>query len=71
MYLHATRDRDRAIAQVLGELVREVRPEPTDRRGSRPNRAGVGHETGRVWQGCGTNRSGWLRSCDPYPGGGL
>jgi len=27
MYQHATRDRDRAIAQALGALVREVRPE--------------------------------------------
>jgi hypothetical protein len=28
IYQHATRDRDRAIAQALGELVRRVREEP-------------------------------------------
>lgn len=36
MYQHAPRDRDRAIAQALGELVREVRPEPTEPAGKQP-----------------------------------
>jgi hypothetical protein len=30
IYQHATRDRDRAIARALGELVREVRQEPAE-----------------------------------------
>jgi integrase len=38
MYQHATRDRDRAIAQALGALVREVRPEPAERPGEQEER---------------------------------
>jgi hypothetical protein len=30
IYQHATRDRDRVMAQALGELVREVRRESTE-----------------------------------------
>ncbi len=38
MYQHATRDRDRAIAQALGALVREVRPEPAEGPGDQGER---------------------------------
>jgi hypothetical protein len=38
MCQHATRDRDRAIAQALGALVREVRPEAAERPGEQDER---------------------------------
>ena len=38
MYQHATRDRDRAIAQALGALVREVRPEAAEGPGEQDER---------------------------------
>jgi hypothetical protein len=38
MYQHATRDRDQVIAQALGVLVREVRPEPAEGPGEQDER---------------------------------
>jgi len=38
LYQPATRDRDRAIAEALGALVREVRHEPTDTPGEQQER---------------------------------
>jgi hypothetical protein len=38
IYQHATRDRDRAIAEALGALVREVRQEPGEASGEQPQR---------------------------------
>jgi hypothetical protein len=38
IYQHATRDRDRAIAQALGALVREVRQEPVETPGEQQKR---------------------------------
>jgi integrase len=38
IYQHATRDRDRAIAEALGALVRAVRQEPADTAGEQPER---------------------------------
>ena len=54
IYQHATRDRDRAIAQTLGALVREVRQEPTDTLGESRNAARLRRDSTRVWHVCGT-----------------
>jgi hypothetical protein len=55
IYQHATRDRDRAIAEALGALVREVGRNPAKRRGSSQNAASVRHEIVGVWHVCGMN----------------
>jgi hypothetical protein len=38
IYQHATRDRDRAIAEALGALVREVQQEPGEAPREQPER---------------------------------
>ena len=56
IYQHATRDRDRAIAEALGSLVREAQQEPGEAPGEQPERGERGgvRRPARMWHVCGT-----------------